>query len=443
MSQNKSNNVSTQLNFVIEQLKIKNAHLSAQIESLLKNLESAKQENLILRAVIDEIPASVYWKNVEGKYLGRNVYSCKKMLEQGFEKVINKTSVVGKTDFDLLPEEIAEQFRLNDMKIMASNFEDVMEESFINKNGKHFHHVSIKKALIDEKNDCHGIVGISLDITQHKQAEEREKKALIAVAEANAKAELEENLRQAVTVVAGRIAHDLRTPLGILSMMSQQLETVLPIILEGYQLAKSRGLSVKLIDPPQYHFLEALPGEMQKEIKEVNLYINSTLKILSKIVAGKIEKEDLEVYRINSILDRALNNYPYHDNQKCLVLWERGEDFDLLGNDVLLIHAFYNLIKNSLHQIEKNQKGKVYLSTQVEQTMNTVRFKDTAGGVNMDIINRFFSKYKTNKEEGTGIGLASVQQTMEIFNGEIVAHLIEGDCVEFIFYFPKFYRSNV
>ena len=81
-----------------------------------------------------------------------------------------------------------------------------IEEKQVQSDGSVKHVLVSKVPLTDDDGNIVGVLGIYTDITDQKCAEELEKKALLLdAAEAKGKAQLEENLRLAVTVVAGRI----------------------------------------------------------------------------------------------------------------------------------------------------------------------------------------------------------------------------------------------
>jgi signal transduction histidine kinase len=219
---------------------------------------------------------------------------------------------------------------------------------------------------------------------------------------------------------------------------SENLKDIMPIVLEGCKKAEESGLDIEGISSREYDYLQTIPDAVENEIGKLNQFISSVLKTLSKTVKGEISREDLEICWIHGIIGRALIEYPYADDEeRSLIEYKRGANFTFLGNDILLIYAFYNLIKNSLYQIEKNKKGKIYITTEIDEETNVVRFKDTAGGASPEIIKQFFSGYKTNKHEGTGLGLASIKQTMQLFGGDVACNSEEGDFIEFIFSFPK------
>src|SRR3990167_7855268 len=76
------------------------------------------------------------------------------------------------------------------------------------------------------------MVGISLDITEHKEAEARERAAVI---EAKSEAET----RQAVMILAGSITHDIRTPLAAINLKISHLKHFLPELTRIYMQVKT------------------------------------------------------------------------------------------------------------------------------------------------------------------------------------------------------------
>ena len=101
------------------------------------------------------------------------------------------------------------------------------------------------------------------------------------------------------------------------------------------------------------------------------------------------------------------------------------------------MRILFNLLSNALYQINKNGKGKIFISSEEQAEFNIIRFKDTAGGTSPDIVEQIFDGYKTTKEKGTGVGLAFCKLTMKSFGGDITCHSVEGDYIEFALTFPK------
>jgi PAS domain-containing protein len=69
---------------------------------------------LYLENIVDNFPGHIYWKDLKGKYLGCN----KRVAENaGFSSV---NDLIGKTDFDLWPQVMAEDYRKNDLYVIES-----------------------------------------------------------------------------------------------------------------------------------------------------------------------------------------------------------------------------------------------------------------------------------------------------------------------------------
>ena len=85
--------------------------LADQLRHSLSEAREAERE--LLKTLIRSIPNLIWLKNAEGVYLACN-------LE--FEKFFGKAEaeIVGKTDYDLVPKELADSFRENDRLALAA-----------------------------------------------------------------------------------------------------------------------------------------------------------------------------------------------------------------------------------------------------------------------------------------------------------------------------------
>ena len=62
---------------------------------LKKLKDNYEKEAYTLSFILNNLPASIYWKNREGVYLGQNEYAKKLMHKLGFN-----LATIGKTDYD-------------------------------------------------------------------------------------------------------------------------------------------------------------------------------------------------------------------------------------------------------------------------------------------------------------------------------------------------------
>ncbi len=128
--------------------------------------ERLRQSEANQRAILDNSPYLTWLKDPAGRYLKINkAYAAHARLEDAQQ-------VVGLTDFDLWPKELAEKYRADDAEVMASRQQQRIEEPSLD--GDRMLWVeTFKSPVIDENGNLLGTVGFARDITERKQAEEQ------------------------------------------------------------------------------------------------------------------------------------------------------------------------------------------------------------------------------------------------------------------------------
>lgn len=117
-----------------------------------------------LQSILDNSPAIIYVKDLEGRYIRVN---------RRFEALygIGGNEALGRTDFELFPKEIAESLRANDQKVLEAAAPLEFEETkAITGDGQTY--ISIKFPLFDSWGRPYAVAGVSTDITERKKAEE-------------------------------------------------------------------------------------------------------------------------------------------------------------------------------------------------------------------------------------------------------------------------------
>lgn len=397
------------------------------------NSDDAQEVREYFESIIAVMPGHVYWKDKNGVLLGCNDQQAKSA------GLASPKDIVGKTDYDLPWKAQADTLRKADTEVMRTGIPQTIEEASTLADGTQAMFLS-KKVPFYHKGRIIGIIGISIDITERKQAEQREKLALTQAAEAKAKAEGEAELRQAVMVLAGSIAHDLRTPIMGLSIQGRVIQKYWPVLIDAYHKAKEAHLPIETEARDMEYKIDLIANigkDFEQTAQRMNEFINVTLKTLSKTVSGELTQEDLVPCSIWHCVHNTLESYPFAKGEREFVHWEQHDNFTFLGNEVLVIRMLSNLLSNALYQIKKSQRGEIFIVNQSGLEANTLRFKDTAGGAPPEIVARLFDGYRTTKEGGTGIGLAFCKFTMQSFGGDITCHSVYGDYMEFILSFPK------
>jgi PAS domain S-box-containing protein len=137
----------------------------ATYKELAENRKTLNRERGLLKGVINSIPDLIFFKNMDGVYLGCN---------RSFEEFIGREEqhIVGKTDFDLFDKDTAEFFVQKDNVIYKSGKPGINEEWVDYPDGKKILLDTVKTPLKDLDGTLYGLVGISRNITERKQTEE-------------------------------------------------------------------------------------------------------------------------------------------------------------------------------------------------------------------------------------------------------------------------------
>ena len=123
-----------------------------------------ERRELYLRAILDNFPFMIWLKDEESRFLAVN-----RVMSDACGRNAPE-DMVGLTDMDVWPEDLAEYYRADDRAIMDSRREKVVEEP-ISEQGSRKWFETFKKPVIDEGGRVLGTVGFARDITERKQAE--------------------------------------------------------------------------------------------------------------------------------------------------------------------------------------------------------------------------------------------------------------------------------
>lgn len=126
----------------------------------------------LLESLIDSIPDLIFYKNKESVYLGCNNAFCEFVGGP-------KSEIINKTDFDLFPEGVAENFREMDRIMLDERGGEIRNEEWVSfPNGKKALLETLKTPYYSPSKEILGLIGISRDITARKQNEEEKAKLI-------------------------------------------------------------------------------------------------------------------------------------------------------------------------------------------------------------------------------------------------------------------------
>lgn len=376
-----------------------------------KEIENLRKENAKLRAdkenieaylnnLIQIVPASVYWKDINSVILGDN------LLHAKIAGLKCNKDAVGKTDYDFIWKSQASRIIENDKMIMWSRQGLRLEEEATLSDGKIHTFLTSKEPMFDKNQNVIGIIGVSLDITELKETQEKLEKAKIA-AEAGEKAKSE---------FIANVSHDMRTPLsGIISIAHE---------LEEDELAEEKR------------------KEISAELAEsADALLEMFVEILEDVAADHMTESDitLETFDINRLVDRLIKLEKPSLTQKGLKLLTHIDSNIpqyLVSDRRKIQRIVLNLVGNA---VKFTKQGHIDLKIELIEKQNDpihimLKFNviDTGIGVPEKDKKRLFERfYKANPShqaeyKGFGLGLHIAQTYTHLLGGTISFESTEG-----------------
>jgi PAS domain S-box-containing protein len=127
-------------------------------EALLKTQQQ-------LKLIFDTVPALIWQKDRQGRYLQVNNAFCQTVG-------LSENDIQGKTDYDIFPKEIAEKYVCDDQKIQNSGISEFgIEEQHQKPSGERGWSYTNKMVYGDDDGHPTGTIGFATDITERKKAE--------------------------------------------------------------------------------------------------------------------------------------------------------------------------------------------------------------------------------------------------------------------------------
>lgn len=192
------------------------------------------------RSILDNMGNVVYMKDLEGRHI---------FVNRLFEIVIRKKreEILGKTVYDLLPEDVAKEFDGNDKKVLQYDRPIEFEESIRQEGGEHAY-ISIKFPLKDTKGTTYAVCGVSTEITSLKAAEDAMRKSEKSLREAQRIAHIgnwEWDMERRYVYKSDEVYRIFGRRKGALDTYDAYLETIHPVdrekVVKGFEEAMRQG----------------------------------------------------------------------------------------------------------------------------------------------------------------------------------------------------------
>jgi len=129
-----------------------------KMEEILRKSENKS------RTLLENLPQKIFFKDRKSVYIAANENYARDLK-------IKSDEIVGRTDYDFYPKELAEKYRTDDKRIMESGKTEDIEEEYI-QDGQRVYVHTVKTPVKDENGNVVGILGIFWDVTERKKTED-------------------------------------------------------------------------------------------------------------------------------------------------------------------------------------------------------------------------------------------------------------------------------
>jgi len=331
-----------------------------------------------LQGILDNAPAAIYVKDVEGRFL---------MVNQGVERArgLRAADMLGRTESEISPPEVAIQIAAVESTVLDSGVPVSVEQEIPTPSGPRTY-LSVKFPVGGRDGTTPTVAGISTDITEHKQA-------LAQALEAS----------RLKSMFVANMSHEIRTPLnGVIGMTDLLGATTLTSV--------------------QRQYVGALAAS-----GEALLTVISDILDFSKIEAGHLDLDATD-FEVRPVVEEACQILAARAHAKGLEIshWvEPDVPQTVRGDRARLRQILLNLLSNA---VKFTAEGEVVARVS-RATASLLRFEvtDTGLGITTERAEQLFEPFTqadqttTREYGGTGLGLAISRELALRMGGDIGA----------------------
>ncbi|MDX9960706.1 MAG: ABC transporter substrate binding protein, partial [Aliarcobacter sp.] len=327
------------------------------------------------KVLLDTIPNPIYYKNIEGKFLGCNT---------SFSNLVNssKNEIIGKTAFDFFPLNVASKNTQIDQELLNTFATSTSEFTFYTPSNEMKHIILNKAVYKNIDGSVGGIVCIMDDMTERVQ----QKQFLIQ----------QSKLAEMGDMVAA-IAHQWNEPLVELSALVQDIQT-------SYLLNELKDMEVK-----------DFVNDSMIQIK----YMSRTLSDFRNFLKPSTKKKLFSISKALTEINEIIGKQVFYSNiQMSFNYKNENEELLIYGYENEFKQVLLNLINNAKNKIvekdfDYSKKAKIDINIQRTPTHNIIEIADDGGKIDESIIDSIFEPYFSTKPNGTGIGLYMAKVIIE------------------------------
>lgn len=391
-----------------------NRKLRQEIE-IRKNTETRIRETtLFLQTMINTIPVPIFYKDMQGIYLGGNHAFFSFLGRQANE-------VIGKTVHEVIQDKtFADVVIKMDNRLIQSGTKQVYEAKAKKGTGEVRDVILHKTAYKNSDGETAGIVGIFIDVTENRMMtrELTELKEHLQEQVSKRTAQLEE-ANATKDKFFSIIAHDLKSPFNI-------IHGFLNLIHDEFDEFNSQELK------------EFISRTLEASTNTFSLLEN--LLAWSRSQRGTIEHRPVRT-NLCEICDEVIHcNAETAKNKNIRIINNISHDHLAFADANMIRTIIRNLITNALKF--SYPAGDIKISSKIEGDKVVMCVQDNGIGMSKDYVEKLFvinektQRQGTYNEKGTGLGLILCKEFVEKNQGELWVESHENEGSSFYFSLP-------
>ena len=354
------------------------------ISEVKKKEKQIRDEQKLLKTLIDNLPLNVYIKDLESRKV---LVNKSEIIYCGFKE---EAEVLGKNDFDFYDDKSALISREEDISVMNSLKPILGKETIsVKKDGSLIRFMTSKIPLIGPDGKASGLIGISMDISDLKQ-QEQELRDLINVTSIQNK--------QLINF-AHIVSHNLRSHTANFSMLLE--------FLVDEKDANEQANLIKMLTEASDNLLETLDNLNEVVAISTNLNLDKKPVNLNEKVAAA-EKNLAAFLKKNKA--KIINKIPDETYIKVIPAYI----------DSILM----NFITNAVKYKDDNRNPIIKLTVSKNEKYTILSIEDNGLGIDLNKYGeKLFGMYKTfhDNSDARGIGLYITKNQIEAMNGKVMA----------------------
>ena len=383
--------------------------IRAEVAARAKSERALHEAHGFLDSIVENIPDMIFVKDAATLKFVRVNRAGEALLER------SRHELVGRSDHDILPREIADAYTSKDREVIASGAPVDIDEEKIQTPTRGERILHTKKIPVrDEAGDVRYVLGIAEDVTERARAAAQIRALNEALTRRAAQIEA---INRELETFAYSVSHDLRAPLRHISGYVQLLEQALASELQG--------------EPRRY--LEVI-AQASRQMGEL---INDLLAF-SRTTRANLQPAGVA---LRPIVDAVIAGLDM-DTRDRAIEWRIGELPAVEADAAMLKVVYANLIGNAVKYSRGKKPATIEVGAAGEEAGRAVLYvRDDGTGFDMAHADRLFGIFQRlhhpDEFEGTGIGLATVQRIIARHGGRVWAHAAPGEGATFYFTLAK------